>query len=185
MPGRDRSRPWGAAEAGVTLLLEGIALRSDRFPVNDARKGAFAWRPGGARTCATTSVRRVGHVQGADGPNSSQLEWHQDGVRTTNGGWTHAFHHLHHRPTHPGVTGPTARFPIFLPTPPIALSSSRRSERPSVSGAGWPFRPCPARSPDPPSQTRERERPATTPHAGLLAHPASQRKGPPRLRGGP
>jgi hypothetical protein len=32
------------------------------------------------------------------------------------------------------------------------------------------------RSPDPPWQTRERETPATTPHAGLLAHPTSQRK---------
>jgi len=82
MPGRDRSRPWGSAEAGVTLLLEGITLRSDRSLVNDARKRAFAWRSGGARTCATTSVRRVVQVQAADDPNFSQLEWHQDGART-------------------------------------------------------------------------------------------------------
>ena len=83
------------------------------------------------------------------------------------------------------VTGPPARFPIFLPTTPITLSSSRRSERPSVSGAGWPFRRCPARYPEPPPQRRERRTPATTPHAGLLAHVTRQRKGPPRLRGGP
>jgi hypothetical protein len=139
MPGRDRSRLWGAAEAGVTLLLEGITLRSDRLLVNDARKRAFAWRPGGARTCATTSVRRVVQVHAADDPIFSQLERHQIGGRTSS--------RLHHRSTRPGVTGPPARIPIFLPSTPIALSSSRRSERPSVSGAGWPFRPCPARSP--------------------------------------
>jgi hypothetical protein len=111
MPGRDRSRPWGAAEAGVALLLEGIALRSDRFPVNGARKGAFAWRPGGARTCATTSVRRVVHVQAADGPNSSQLEWHQIGGGTSS--------RLHHRSTRPGVTGPVR------PAPRSALANAR------------------------------------------------------------
>jgi hypothetical protein len=47
--------------------------------------------------------------------------------------------------------------------PPITLFGSRRSERPSVSRAGWRVRPCPARSPDPPSQTRERRTLATTP----------------------
>ena len=60
--------------------------------------------------------------------------------------WISEFHHPHHRPTLPDVTGPPARFPIFLPTPPIALSGSRRSERQSVSGAGGPsgtVRPAP------------------------------------------
>lgn len=45
------------------------------------------------------------------------------------------FHHHHHRPTRPDVTGPKARFPIFLPTTPITLSGSRQFERPSVSRA--------------------------------------------------
>jgi hypothetical protein len=31
-----------------------------------------------------------GTPQAADGPNSSQLEWHQDGVRTTPTDWTSA-----------------------------------------------------------------------------------------------
>ena len=99
--------------------------------------------------------------------------------------WLSGFHHPHHRPTRPDVTGPPARFPIFLRSTPITLSGSRRSERPSVSGAGWPFRHCPARSPDPRSHTRARETPATTPHAGRFGHTVSQRKDPPRLRGGP
>jgi len=99
--------------------------------------------------------------------------------------WIYDPHHPHHRPSRPDVTGPPARFPNFLPTTPIALSGSRRSECPSVSGAGWPFRHRPARSLDPPSQTRERGSPVTMPRAGRFGHAASQRKGPPRLRGGP
>jgi hypothetical protein len=43
--------------------------------------------------------------------------------------WDHTFHHPHHRPTRLDVTGPKARFPIFLPATPITLSGSRRSGR--------------------------------------------------------
>ncbi len=99
--------------------------------------------------------------------------------------WIYDPHHPHHRPSRPDVTNPPTGFPMFLPTTPIALSSSRRSERPSVSGAGRSFLPCLARSPDPPSQTRERETPVTMRRAERFGHAVSQRKGPPRLRGGP
>ena len=34
-------------------------LGNDRFLVNVARKGSFAWRLGGARSCATTFFRPV------------------------------------------------------------------------------------------------------------------------------
>jgi hypothetical protein len=130
MPGRDRSRPWGTAEAGVTLLLEGIRLRSDRFLVNDARKGAFAWRPGGARTCATTSVRRVDHAQAADGPNSSQLESHQDGVKikvrnNSQQVWLRNQGEDHR--AFPGQGGPSG---AVRPAPPIRDHKRERAKRP-------------------------------------------------------
>ena len=75
-----------------------------------------------------------------------------------------AFHHPHHRPTNPDVTGPPARFPIFLPTTPITLSGSRRSGR--FRGRVPPTALSGPLSPEPLPQRRERRAPATVRLAG-------------------
>ena len=54
-----------------------------------------------------------------------------------------AFHHPHHRPTRPDVTGPPTRFPIFLPTPPIRRPEPEGTKPPPrrPTQASWPTPP--------------------------------------------